>query len=160
MKALIPGSFDPITAGHAALIKRAAALFDEVIVCAFENCEKKSMFTSEQKLDMMKLVCDKIPGAHADINSGFLMDYAAQNGIGVIVKGARNASDFEYEHWLAAINRAVDKSIETVILPSEAATDFISSTVVRERIKYGKSVSDLVPPEVADYLSEIVQKKR
>ena len=151
-RVLIPGSFDPVTKGHAELIKKAAKIFDEVVVCAFENCEKKYMFKSEDRFDMLSLVCSEIPGCRADISDGFLMDYVSENGIDFIVKGVRNVADFDYENWLAQINKSVDPDVETVLLPADSQYGFISSSVVRERIKYSKSLSGYVTDAVEAFI--------
>ena len=152
--ALIPGSFDPITRGHLDVIERTAALFDEVIVAVFDNSEKRTLFTAEQRLEMAELAVKDIPNVKADLSNGLLAEYAEKHNA-VLVKGVRNVTDFDYEYWLAAINRNMDEKIETIFLPASAEVQHISSTVVREMLKYGRSLDSLVPKEVNDYIKKI-----
>jgi len=157
-KALIPGSFDPITRGHIDVIERTAALFDEVVVAVFDNSEKRTLFTAEQRLEMVKLAVERFPNVTAGLSHGLLAEYAGRIGAVTLVKGIRNVTDFDYEYWLAAINRNMDEKIETIFIPSKAEYQHISSTVVREMIKYGRSCENLLTPEVDEYI-KIIRKE-
>ena len=106
--ALIPGSFDPITRGHVDVIERTAKIFDEVIVAVFDNSEKRTLFTAEQRLEMTRLAVQRFPNVRADLSNGLLAEYAKKHNA-VLVKGVRNVTDFDYEYWLAAINRNMDE---------------------------------------------------
>ena len=160
-RALVPGSYDPVTVGHMDLIRRAAALFDEVHAVIFVNAEKKGgFFAPEERLTALKLACSSLPNVKAWIDSGMLIDYAAEHNIDAIVKGARNASDFDYELSLAMINRGWDEEAETVILPARQEFLHISSSCVRELIRYHRPLSGYVPREAEAYLQEIAEKKR
>lgn len=164
-KVLIPGSFDPITLGHYDMIYRSACLFDEVHAVIFDNSEKNKLFTGGQRLYMLKLVCEKINAEFAaervvySLSSGFLAQYYLDNNIDALVKGARNATDFDYEYWLSLIQRSFDKKIETVIIPARAEFQHISSTVVRELIKYNRSLTGYVPPEIIPYITQCAENK-
>lgn len=147
MKALIAGSFDPITVAHEDLIVRAAAMFDEVIVCAFENMTKRYTYTQKERFNHLKAVADQYENVFADTSLMMVVEYAEENGIDVIVKGARNASDFEDEYRQFCINREI-AGLETVILPSRPELSFISSSMVRELMKYEKDFEPYVPSVV------------
>ena len=104
--AIYPGSFDPITLGHLDIIRRAALCFDKVFVCVMDNCDKKShMFPAEKRLEMLRRSVEELPNVEAELYRGLLADYAREKGGHVIVKGLRNATDFDLEYQMAAINR-------------------------------------------------------
>ena len=151
-RALIPGSFDPVTVGHEDLIARAAEIFDEVIVCAFENSNKHYMFSEEERYAFLKAVADGYDNVKADISHGLVAAYAEENDCAVIVKGCRSASDFDDEYSQALINRELSPNIETVILPASPEVAFISSTMVRELIRYGVDFSQYVPKAIRDII--------
>ena len=153
-RALVSGSFDPITAGHADLVERAARMFDEVWVVVCVNASKRGRFTPEQRLEMVRAAfrnCDRV---RVGLCEGLLADYARERGITVLVRGARGSVDFDYELSLAMINRALDPELETVILPTKQEYMFVSSTMVSELIKYGKDPSEYLPRGVAQIIAE------
>ncbi len=150
--ALIPGTFDPITVGHEDLIQRASMLFDEVIVCVFTNSAKNTMFTPEERYEFLCAVADNYRNVRADLCTGLLADYAIEHRCDVIIKGARSGTDFDYEFALSAINRELAPMVETIILPSRCELSHISSTMVRELIKYGKDFAPFVPSSVANLI--------
>ena len=155
--ALIPGSFDPITLGHADIIRRAAKLFDEVTVCVFVNTEKQTMFTPQQRMEMAALAVRDIPNCLADFSSMTVGEYFEKGGYTAIVKGLRGAADIEYEMMIADVNRRISSGAETLYLPSEAAYSRISSTVARDMIKYRMPLEDWVPAAVAEYIRSAPQ---
>jgi pantetheine-phosphate adenylyltransferase len=156
--AIYPGSFDPITLGHLDVIRRAAACFDKVIVCVMVNAEKKSpMFTAEQRVALIRASVTEIDNVEVEALSGLLAGYAVSKGAHVLVKGVRNATDFDQEYQMAAINRGICPGLETVLLPSSPAYQHFSSTMVREMIKYGQPMEKYVPAPVAE---EIKRKER
>ncbi len=156
--AIYPGSFDPITLGHLDVIRRAAACFDKVIVCVMVNAEKKSpMFTAEQRVALIRASVTEIDNVEVEAFSGLLAGYAVSKGAHVLVKGVRNATDFDQEYQMAAINRGICPGLETVLLPSSPAYQHFSSTMVREMIKYGQPMEKYVPAPVAE---EIKRKER
>lgn len=147
--ALIPGSFDPPTVGHLDVVERAVKMFDEVWVTAFVNSSKAGRFTAEERLAMLQAAFGDIKGVHVDVSKELLADYAVSRGIGVIVKGARNATDFDYELSLSLINRSLENELDTVILPTRSEYAHVSSTMVSEMIRYGRDYTPCVPKGVA-----------
>lgn len=159
-KAIISGTFDPITRGHCDLIRRAAAMFDSVYVVAVNNTEKNCMFTPKERLAMLgaavsELAKEGISNVITDSYDGLTSDYMHSNSIGFIVRGARNSTDFDYEYSLSEIMKHFDPSFETVILPASPDLSFISSTYVRDLVKYRLPVDGAVPTAVAGIIAEI-----
>ena len=156
---IIPGSFDPVTKGHTELFKAAAKLFDKVYAVILVNSEKKSVFfTPEQRLHILKAAVDRINGecggnVEAVLYSGLTTDCAIELGASHIVKGVRNTNDFAYEYDLAQISKRFAPSLETVFIPSSPSLACVSSTYVRELIKYGK----LDSPDFADGTTELIK---
>ena len=158
MNALICGSFDPVTLGHIDLISRAAGLFENVTVGIFSNDSKKYWFSKEQRLFMLKNSIDIFKNVNAEICNGLVADYAARNGFGVIVKGLRNAVDFDYEMIMAKTNKILAPSVETVFLPSYGKFDIISSSMVKTVFENGGDVSGFVPEIVMKELNKLHEK--
>ena len=156
--AMIAGSFDPTTKGHERMIIRAAGMFDEVIVVICENSTKKYMFDLDDRLRMLKVVCDKVDNARADVCYGLAVDYARDHGVRYLVRGARNGSDFDFEMQYANINRHIG-TIDTVILPSEEEYLHVSSSFARELIKYGSDMSAALPHEVIEIIKSIPRNR-
>ena len=154
--AICPGSFDPITLGHLNIIRRAAQIFDEVIVCVMLNITKTSpMFSVEERVDMVRRAVERYPNVRVDSSGILLAEYAKQYEGAVIVKGLRAASDFEYEFQMNLINKHINPALETMFLTSSEKYTFLSSSVVRELAMYGGDLSGLVPSE----LIEEIEKK-
>ncbi len=149
---LIPGSFDPVTIGHIDVIERAAAIYDNVIVCVFSNNSKKCMFSPQMRFELLKASLEKYPNVKADISCELLAEYAQRHACRAIVKGLRNASDFDYEFMLCSINRELAPDIETIFMPTRAELAHISSTMVRELIRYGRDFSHFVPKEAVNII--------
>ena len=152
--ALVAGSFDPVTAGHFDIIRRTAALFDKVYVVSFNNTEKKYMFNQQQREEMLKIACRDFENVITCSYGGLLADFAAENGVGVIVKGIRDSNDLAYELDLATINRMINDQIETVFIPARPEYMHISSTFVRDMIGYKRSIDGILPPGVAEYIEK------
>lgn len=153
--AIYPGSFDPITLGHLDIIRRAALCFDKVFVCVMDNCDKKShMFPAEKRLEMLRQSVEELPNVEAELYRGLLADYAREKGGHVIVKGLRNATDFDLEYQMAAINRGIWAELETVFLPASVEYQHFSSTMVREMIRYRQPLEKYVPRAVAEELKQ------
>ncbi len=148
MLAICPGSFDPVTHGHLDVIRRAAALFDEVIVAVGRNSAKNYLFTLVERLDLVREVTAEWPNVKVEALDGLLVDFARARGAGVLVKGLRFASDFDFELQMAHIN-AVVGSVETVMLPASSQWATLSSTMIREVASYGGDVAAFVPDVVA-----------
>ena len=146
--AVYPGTFDPITHGHTDLIHRAARMFDHVIVAIAHNPEKSPLFSVQERIDLANHVLAGVEGIEIIAFSGLLIDFARDSNAGVVLRGLRAVSDFEYEFQLASMNRKLDSDIETVFLtPSESYT-FVSASLVKEIARYGGDVSEFVHPKV------------
>lgn len=152
-RALIAGSFDPVTVGHLDLIKRAAAIFDEVYVVEFVNSQKEYMFSEELRLKLLTVACKKLENVKVDISDSLVVEYALKKKIDVVVRGLRSVLDFEYESELSRINRVLNPSLETVFLPVLPELSHVSSTFVRELIRYSRDISEYVPTGVAEEIS-------
>jgi pantetheine-phosphate adenylyltransferase len=146
--ALYPGSFDPITNGHLDLIQRGSALFDKLIVSILRNEEKKVLFSVPDRIEMLNEVTSGLPNVQVGSFDGLLVDYAAECGASVILRGIRAVSDYEYELQMALMNRRLKPEIETVFLMAGEAHSFISSRLVKEVIRLGGNISGLVPPSI------------
>ncbi|GEN82131.1 phosphopantetheine adenylyltransferase [Sporosarcina luteola] len=153
--AVVPGSFDPITNGHLDIIERAAKVFPEVRVAVMNNSSKRSLFTVEERKDLIRTVTSKFPNVIVESSSGLLIDYAREAGASVIVRGLRAISDFEYEMQITSMNRMLDESIETFFVMTKNQYSFLSSSIVKEVAKYGGEISALVPSQV-----EVALKKK
>lgn len=152
--AVCPGSFDPITVGHLDLIERAAKIFDEVIVCVAINGEKRTMFTPQERLEMARAAVTHLRNVRAELSEGLLADFARENGACVLIKGARNGMDFDWEYQLAQINRDLMPELDTVLLPARPSHLHISSTMVRDMIRYQQKLDDYLPTGVLAVLEK------
>ena len=150
MKALICGSFDPITNGHIDLIKRAADIFGDVTVGVFINPDKKYLFSANERAEMISKATKDIKGVTVIVNDGYVVDYCEQNGISVIVKGLRSTADYEYETDMAIFNKRRAPKIETVFFPAYDDVANISSSQIRQMHQNGEDISALVPPCVKE----------
>jgi pantetheine-phosphate adenylyltransferase len=146
--AIYPGSFDPITNGHLDLIVRGCYLFDKLIVAILRNETKQPLFSVEERIEMLREVVDCYPNVAVDSFEGLLVDYAAQNGATVLLRGIRAISDYEYELQMALMNRRLHPDIETVFMMASEAHSFISSRLVKEVFGLGGNIGGLVPPPV------------
>ena len=149
-KALYAGSFDPLTLGHLDIIRRASALFDELTIGVTVNLEKKSLFTFDERVEMIKEVTADLPNIKVDECKGLLAAYVNDNDFDVVVRGLRNTADFVDEESMAQLHRHLYKKAETVFLISDAGYEFISSTMAKQVVGLGGDGSGLVPPQVLD----------
>lgn len=154
--AIISGTFDPITIGHLDVIIRASKLFERVVVAVSKNTEKKCLLSDEVRLKAVEACLNGIENAKAELCEGLLAEFCNRYENPVIVRGARNGSEFDYERSLFIINQNLG-SLETVVLPAESGMDHISSTYVRELIKYGKSLSGAVPENAIAVIEEYLK---
>ena len=152
--AVCPGSFDPITVGHLDLIERAAKIFDEVIVCVAINSDKRTMFTPQERLEMARAAVTHLSNVHAELSEGLLADFARENNACALIKGARNGMDFDWEYQLAQINRDLMPQLDTVLLPARPSHLHISSTMVRDMIRYHQKLDDYLPAGVLAVLEK------
>jgi pantetheine-phosphate adenylyltransferase len=146
-RVVCPGSFDPVTNGHLDVITRAAGLHDEVIVAVLINITKKSLFTVDERVELLGEVTKGYGNVRVERFHGLLVDFCAANGVNAIVKGLRAVSDFEYEMQMAQMNYRLAK-VETLFMTTNPLYSFLSSSLVKEIAKYGGDVSGLVPEQV------------
>ena len=152
--AVCSGSFDPITLGHLDIIRRAAACFDKIYVCVSPNASKNNqMFTPEEKLAVAE-----IPNAEAELFQGLLADYAVERGANVIVRGVRNATDFDVEYQLAQINSGIHPGLESMMLPASPQYQHFSSSMAREMIRYGQPLEKYLPASIIPMVLERARK--
>lgn len=148
--AIYPGSFDPVTSGHLNIIRRAANIFDRLIVCVMVNAGKNPMFTQQERVDMIRKVTSDIPNVEVDSSNELLADYARRKGGCVIVKGLRAGSDFENEFQMALINHKINPNLDTMFLTSEHQYMYLSSSTVKELGAYDVDLSDFLPEQIID----------
>ncbi len=146
--AVYPGSFDPITYGHLDIIKRSLEVFDELIIAVARNSEKRSLFSIQERLDLVAEVIGDDARVSLDTFDGLLVDYVLNRGSRIIIRGLRAVSDFEYEFQLAQTNRAVHKEVETLFMMTSVSYGYLSSSIVKEIASMGGPVDTFVPPEV------------
>jgi pantetheine-phosphate adenylyltransferase len=154
LKAVYPGTFDPITLGHHDLVRRAASMFDEVIVAVADSRAKRPFFTLEERVDMAKNVLGEFRNVQVMGFSGLLMEFAKKHGAKVVMRGLRAVSDFEYEFQLAGMNRNLFPGVESIFLTPAEQFLFISATLVREISVLGGDVSKFVAPHVEQCLKK------
>jgi len=157
IRAVYPGTFDPLTRGHEELVRRASTLFDGLILAVADSRAKKPFFTLDERLDMARTVLADMANVQVVGFRGLLIDFARQHGARVVVRGLRAVSDFEYEFQLAGMNRNLDPNMETVFLTPSEQNMFISATLVREIALLGGDVSKFVHPLVRDRLAAKVK---
>lgn len=151
-KAIFPGSFDPLTMGHMNIIERACKIFDEVIVIILENSEKRALFDLEERLHMIKSACAHLSKVSVMSADTLTVEAAKTLGANAIIRGVRSIKDFEYEKDIASVNHHLDQSIETILLYTDERYGFVSSSVIKELLKYGKDINGLVPEAVHSYI--------
>ena len=156
--AIYPGSFDPVTSGHLNIIRRAANIFDKLIVCVMVNSGKKPMFTREERVELILRVTSDIPNVEVDSSAELLAEYARRKGSCVIVKGLRAGSDFENEFQMAMINHKINSDLDTMFLTAEHQYMYMSSSMVKELGRYGADLSEFLPEEIISDFQERIQK--
>jgi len=158
IKAIYPGSFDPITNGHIDVIKRASRIFDQVTIAVSQNINKKSFLSEKEKIEAINLSLDGLKNVEVIAFDSLLVDFAKTNNAQIILRGLRAVSDFEYEFQLAGMNKHLDKNIETFFLtPSEEFSN-ISSSLVKEILMLGGDISSFVPHKVEKILLSKLKK--
>jgi len=143
--AIYPGSFDPVTNGHLDLIERGEKMFDTLIVAVLRNVEKQPLFTVPERIEMMREVTKQWSGVEVEVFDGLLVDYARKRGAGVILRGIRAVSDYEYELQMALMNRKLEPRLETVFMLPGLSYSYLSSKLVREIAQLGGPLKGLVP---------------
>ncbi len=154
VKAVYPGSFDPVTCGHVDIIRRAARVVDELIIGVLVNSEKNPMFSMEERCCMLSEAVGDIPNVKVEAFEGLTVSFAKNHGASVIIRGLRAVTDFENEMQLAQTNHSIDSDIDTLFLTTSLEYAFLSSTIVKEIAYYGADISKLVPENVAIKLKE------
>ena len=160
-RAIYPGSFDPVTLGHLNIIKRAAAMFDELIVCVMVNSRKSGsgLFTPEERVELIRRVTDDLPNVTVEWSNELLAAYAKRKRSKVLVKGLRAVSDYEAEIQMAMINSKLYSRLDTIFLYTGPKYAYLSSTVVKEMAHYGADLSDFVPREIIGDVNRKVRER-
>ena len=156
---IYPGTFDPITNGHVDIIKRAAILFDKVIVAIAQNIRKKPMFSVEERCQMIRSAVENLENIEVDSFKGLLVDYARSQKAQGIIRGLRAISDFEYEFQMALTNRKLNEKIETIFLMPNEAYSYLSSTLIKEAASLGADIGNFVPAFIEKKLKEKLRAK-
>ena len=157
--AIYPGSFDPITSGHLNIIRRAANIFDKLIVCVMVNAGKNPMFSLDERVDLIRRVTSDLHNVEVDGSSELLADYAKRRGSCVIIKGLRAGSDFENEFQMALINHKINPELDTMFLTAESQYMYLSSSTVKELGTYGVDLSDFLPSEIIPDFQERIERR-
>jgi pantetheine-phosphate adenylyltransferase len=147
--AICPGTFDPVTMGHLDIIRRAAAVFDRVIVAILDNQGKTHCFSLSERLQMLEDSCADLPNVEVDHFDGLLVEYARRRGVRVVVRGLRAVSDFEFEFTMALMNRRLDPTVEIMFMMTSTEYSYISSSLIKEVARFGGDITGLVPEAVA-----------
>ena len=159
--AIYPGSFDPVTSGHLNIIRRAAGIFDELIVCVMVNAGKNPMFSLEERVELIQRVTTDLPNVTIDSSSQLLAEYAKSKGNCVIIKGLRAGTDFENEFQMALINRKLNDQLDTLFLTAEHQYTHLSSSAVKELGMYRVDLSDFLPEQIIpDFQRKINEKSQ
>ncbi len=156
-KAVYPGTFDPVTYGHLDVIKRVSKLYDTVLVAVADSREKSTLFSTEERVKMMREATAGYDNVTVESFEGLVVDYAIANSAGVMVRGIRMISDFEYEFQMALTNRKLKPEIETVFMMPNESYSYLSSKLIKEIARLGSDVSSFVPENVEKKLKEKLQ---
>jgi pantetheine-phosphate adenylyltransferase len=151
--ALYPGSFDPLTHGHLDIVDRAARIFDRVIIAVLENPSKRPLFSTKERVSMIRENLGERPGVEVSTFDGLTIDYARRVGARVIVRGLRAVSDFESEFQMALMNRRLEPEVTTVFIPTSLRHLFLSSSLIKELAEFGGDISEFVPANVVEPLN-------
>ena len=153
-RAIYPGSFDPVTNGHVDIILRSSKIVDKLIVGVLNNSAKKSLFSVEERVSMLKEITKDLPNVEVTSFDGLLVDYMREIDANIIVRGLRAVTDFEYELQIAQTNHIENTDIETIFLTTNLQYSYLSSTIVKEFASYGGDISKFVPEQFVDRIYE------
>ena len=156
--AVYPGSFDPVTYGHIDLIRRGARLFDKIIVAAIRNPEKASLFSLDERMELLRQVVKDIPNVEVDSFDGLLVHYMARKKSAILLRGLRAVSDFDYEFQIASTNQQMAPEIETLLMMTSSEYSYLSSSLVKQIAKLGGPISKFVPTVVEKALARMDAK--
>ncbi|MDD3171233.1 MAG: pantetheine-phosphate adenylyltransferase [Bacilli bacterium] len=157
--AVYPGSFDPISNGHLDIVKRAAKIFDKLYILVSFNPNKKYCFTNEERVEMMKKATKNIPNVIVEGSSSLVLNFAREKKASVIIRGLRNFIDYQNEITLFQFNRSIDNNIDTFILFPSADNLFLSSSAIKELVMFGSEISNYVPLELVDFITEKIKRR-
>jgi pantetheine-phosphate adenylyltransferase len=160
LKAIYPGSFDPITSGHLDIIERATNVFGTVVVAIAVNMEKKPLFSVEERVELLREACRHLDNVAVDCFEGLTVDYARRQGAQVLIRSLRAVSDFEYELQMALMNKRLNENIETLFMMTSAEYSFLSSSLVKQLVELGAPITGLVPKCVEEKLLEKLKAKQ
>ena len=158
--AIYPGSFDPVTSGHLNIIRRAANIFDKLIVCVMVNAGKNPMFTQDERVELIRRVTGDLPNVEVDGSNELLAEYARRRGSCVVVKGLRAGSDFETEFQMALVNRRINPDLDTMFLTADSQYMYLSSSMVKELGTYGVDLADFLPGEIIQDFQERIESRK
>lgn len=153
MKAVYPGSFDPLSNGHLDIIRRAAKMFDELHILVSYNMFKKSTFTPEERVEMIKLVTKDLKNVYVEESQDLVVNYCAKNDVGCIIRGLRNYQDYENEFSLFQYNHDINPNVETMLLFPSSKNQFISSSAIKELVSFGVDIKNYVPSELVETIT-------
>ena len=152
IKAVYPGSFDPLSNGHLDIILRASKMLDEVHIVVSSNIKKTSTFTVEERINMIKMVTKDIANIHVTSYDGLVVNYCKENGINILIRGLRNYQDYENEFSLFQFNRDINPDIETILMLPSSKNQFVSSSAIKELVTFNCDISQYVPSEIKDII--------
>ena len=153
IKAVYPGSFDPLSNGHLDIILRASKMLDEVHIVVSSNIKKTSTFTVEERINMIKMVTKDIPNIYVTSYDGLIVNYCKENGINILIRGLRNYQDYENEFSLFQFNRDINPDIETILMLPSSKNQFVSSSAIKELVTFNCDISQYVPREIKDIIT-------
>lgn len=152
IKAVYPGSFDPLSNGHLDIILRASKMLDEVHIVVSSNIKKTSTFTVEERINMIRMVTKDIPNVFVTSYDGLIVNYCKDNGINILIRGLRNYQDYENEFSLFQFNRDINPDIETILMLPSSKNQFVSSSAIKELVTFNCDISQYVPIEIKDLI--------
>ena len=155
---IYPGSFDPITLGHLDVIERSSKIVDKLIIGVLNNSAKKSLFTPDERVEMIREVTKQIPNVEVESFSGLVVEFAELKQANILVRGLRAITDFEYELQIAQVNHKQNPNVDTIFLTTAVEYSYISSSLVKEFASYGSDVSQFVPPLIVEKLKDKYKK--
>lgn len=158
--AVYPGSFDPVTNGHLDIIRRSSRTFDKVFVAVLVNSSKTPMFSIQKRMEWIKREVSDLGNVEVDTFSGLLVDYMREKGAGIIIKGLRAVSDFEYEFQMALMNHKLSKDIETLFMMTSAKYQYLSSSIVKEVARHGGCLDGLIPDSMKEEVTAAAMKNK
>jgi pantetheine-phosphate adenylyltransferase len=160
LRAIYPGSFDPITNGHMDILDRSLQLFSEVVIVVAGTGRKEPLFTPEERVEIIREAVKDRPGVKVDRWPGLIMEYAEKHHISAVIRGLRAASDFEYEFMMASMNKEINPKVETLFMMTAQHLYFVSSTMIKELFHYGGDVSPYLPPVVMERLRQKIPRRK